>query len=384
MSEYQYYEFVAIDRPLTRDQMAELRARSSRATITSTSFVNEYHYGDLKGDPSDWMRRYFDAFVYTANWCCCRLALRVPLSAFSKGEVRWYETEDTLTVDRSDHHWIIHWALNESEDYDRFGMEDGRGWMARLLPLRDELLRGDLRVLYLGWLAGVTAGEINDDAPEPDVPPGLSQLSAAQEALVEFLGIDPDLLAAAAVGSPALAETNDDDSIEIWLAGLSADEMRATLALLLQGQPQLAERQLKSRFLAWQKERAPASAISAPRRTVAQLRSLAEVAKQQRRQREAQEQARQEASHRKQREAYLKTLTADADRHWNAADSHAERGVASGYDDAQRMIADLAQAHALVCRQKEFDSALHRFMDRHGRRTALVRRLVQAGLWQKQ
>ena len=32
MSEYQYYEFLAIDRPLTEDEMAELRALSTRAT----------------------------------------------------------------------------------------------------------------------------------------------------------------------------------------------------------------------------------------------------------------------------------------------------------------------------------------------------------------
>jgi len=31
MSEYQYYEFLAIDRPLTADEMAELRALSTRA-----------------------------------------------------------------------------------------------------------------------------------------------------------------------------------------------------------------------------------------------------------------------------------------------------------------------------------------------------------------
>lgn len=71
MSEYQYYEFVAIDKPLTAAQMAELRSRSSRAVITPTSFVNEYHWGNLKGDPLDWMRRYFDAHIYVANWCSC-------------------------------------------------------------------------------------------------------------------------------------------------------------------------------------------------------------------------------------------------------------------------------------------------------------------------
>ncbi len=80
MSEYQYYEFIAIDKPLTTQQMAELRSVSSRADITATSFVNEYNWGSFKGDPADWIRRYFDAFVYTANWCSCEFMLRVPLN----------------------------------------------------------------------------------------------------------------------------------------------------------------------------------------------------------------------------------------------------------------------------------------------------------------
>lgn len=42
MSEYQYYEFAAIDRPLTRAEMAELRAVSTRAVITPSGFVNHY------------------------------------------------------------------------------------------------------------------------------------------------------------------------------------------------------------------------------------------------------------------------------------------------------------------------------------------------------
>ena len=173
MSEYQYYEFVAIDRPLTRNEMAELRSRSSRATITATSFVNEYQWGDLKGDPADWMRRYFDAFVYTANWCSCRLALRLPHAVFGKAELKRFATKNALTIDDSGTDWIIDWSLDEGQDDDRFGMVTGQGWMGRLMPLRDELLRGDLRPLYLGWLAGVSASEIGDHAVEPEVPPGI-------------------------------------------------------------------------------------------------------------------------------------------------------------------------------------------------------------------
>jgi len=44
MSEYQYYEFLALDRPLTEKQRAELRSISTRAEITATRFVNEYQW----------------------------------------------------------------------------------------------------------------------------------------------------------------------------------------------------------------------------------------------------------------------------------------------------------------------------------------------------
>ncbi|MEW5982373.1 MAG: hypothetical protein AB1806_08375 [Acidobacteriota bacterium] len=45
MSEFQYYEFQAVDRPLTRLEMAELRKYSTRARITPTSSVNDNKAG---------------------------------------------------------------------------------------------------------------------------------------------------------------------------------------------------------------------------------------------------------------------------------------------------------------------------------------------------
>ena len=52
MSEYQYYDFRAIDRPLTKKEMAALRSISTRAAITTTSFTNHYEWGDLNANPS--------------------------------------------------------------------------------------------------------------------------------------------------------------------------------------------------------------------------------------------------------------------------------------------------------------------------------------------
>ena len=77
MSEYQYYEFLAIDRPLDRAARDALRSISSRARITVTSFTNHYEWGDLKGDPREFMERWFDLHLYLANWGTRRLMLRV-------------------------------------------------------------------------------------------------------------------------------------------------------------------------------------------------------------------------------------------------------------------------------------------------------------------
>lgn len=78
-------------------------------------------------------------------------------------------------------------------------MEDGRNWMAQLAPLRDELLRGDIRSLYIGWLQAVSVDMLDDDEMEPISVNGLANLTPAQKALAEFLEIDPDLLAGSGI-----------------------------------------------------------------------------------------------------------------------------------------------------------------------------------------
>jgi hypothetical protein len=201
--------------------------------------------------------------------------------------------------------------------------------------------------------------------------------------LVEFLEIDPDLLtAAASTDSETNAAVVDfERETDSWLDGLSAEEARSILKQLLQGESQLAERQLKARFYAWQRERAPCATASGKRRSVAELRALASEAEAERLKREAEELARLKAEQRRRREAYLATLAADFDRCWKDIDQNAERGVASAYEEATRALVDLAEAYTLRSNRSEFDARLHGFMERHGKRAALVRRLKQAGLW---
>jgi hypothetical protein len=79
VSEYQYYEFRALDRRLTSEQQKRLRSLSSRAEISATRFTNEYSYGDFRGDPGRLLEQYFDAYLYAANWGARELAFRLPV-----------------------------------------------------------------------------------------------------------------------------------------------------------------------------------------------------------------------------------------------------------------------------------------------------------------
>lgn len=88
MSEYQDYEFQAVDRPLSPEEMATLRQFSSRAQITSSGFVNEYSFGSFKEDPDEWMAQYFDAFLHIANWGARVLMFRLPSSLLPEASAR--------------------------------------------------------------------------------------------------------------------------------------------------------------------------------------------------------------------------------------------------------------------------------------------------------
>ena len=117
MSVYQYYEFFAVDRPITEDEVRELRSVSSRAKITPAHFSNEYNYGDLKADPLKLLERYFDVFVYVANWGTHRLAIRVPRDVVPFDEMASYCLGRTVRARDTGQHVIIDFC-SESEEYE--------------------------------------------------------------------------------------------------------------------------------------------------------------------------------------------------------------------------------------------------------------------------
>lgn len=209
MSEYQYYEFLTIDRPLTSAQMAELRKVSSRATITPTSFINEYNFGDFRGDPEEFLTRYFDAMVYVTNWGTHQFMFRVPRSLVNRSAIEPYETEGMLNISSAGSNYIIDICREDDEGGD---WEEGAGQMAAQAGIRGEVIGGDFRSLFLAWLGDLQVEGIDGDEPVPPIPPGLKKLTASQQALVDFIGLDEDLLKMVAAES---ADTSAAEGFDI-------------------------------------------------------------------------------------------------------------------------------------------------------------------------
>src|SRR2546426_9607235 len=121
MSEYQYYEFQTIDRRLDEKEMQDLRGYSSRARITPTSFTNEYSFGSFKGNEDAWMEKYFDAFLYFANWGTHVFKLRLPARLLEVATARRYCDGHCASIREKDGKIILTFAADNEggDDWDQ-------------------------------------------------------------------------------------------------------------------------------------------------------------------------------------------------------------------------------------------------------------------------
>ena len=191
MSEHQTYEFLAIDRPLSAREQKALRKVSSRAEISDSRFFNEYDWGDLRADPAALLLKYFDAHLYLANWGTRRLMLRLPRGAIALKEARQYCVSDVASAEQSRDHLVLDFCVDtEGED----PWEESVPSLDALAGLREELLGGDRRLLYLAWLLCAQGDDELSPSNGPEVPAGLSELSRPQRQFVRLFKIDGELL----------------------------------------------------------------------------------------------------------------------------------------------------------------------------------------------
>ena len=371
MSEYQHYEWMTAERPLTREQLAAVNRLSSHIEATSTRAFIEYEWGDFKHDPVEVLAQYFDGFLYWANWGSHHVAFRFPRGVLPDGLLKGYNFDELASFTRGPQHDIL--------NIDFGGMEGPDEWteyeLGSLMPIRDELMAGDLRALYIAWLGAERLRGASDEEEEyeidvPPVPPGMADLTSAQQALAELLMVPRESLAAAASHSakaPQAAQEEADFAALVKL--LPSDRAIDYLVRLARGEPSLGHL-LRRELLALRPKPAGPPTPEGGHVTYATLLTESTTIKAQ----WEREKAEQERLARKR---HLQQIHDPQDAHWTRVDDAMARRSGPGYDEATQLLVELREVAEHFDETPEFETRFRAWVEPYLRRPAFIQRLKE-------
>ncbi len=370
MSEYQYYEWQTIDRPLTAREQTEVNGLSSHMdTVTSTQAIVTYSWGDFKHDPKQVLLKYFDAFLYDSNFGVREFMFRLPKSLVDVDLTQPYLVEDRIILEEHGKYYILQIEINDEADF--FEWIESEGILGQLTPLREQLLQGDMRMLYLAWLKVISMddSEIQEAETEPPVPAGLKKLNASLQAFAEFFEIDAHLISAAAQTSKQPQSTPEPD-LESALAKLTREESNRYLIKIVRGEPG-AVLSLKKRLTEKRGARTPPQSHST--RLVNELFKQAEKIEI-----DAKRRAREEAE--RKRINRLEILAQEEEANWTYVERLLQQKRGSTYDEATKLLVELRDMAEYKQKKNRFAERFRDIREKYGKSVALMDRFRRAKL----
>lgn len=349
MSEHQYIEFRAVDRPLTDRELGYARKQSTRAEISRWSFRNEYHYGDFRGDVSGLLRRGYDVHLHYANFGIRTVALRLPAGLpFAESVWSHYVGGEGLSwaPDRRGGGVLTLDPYYEPGDLEE--LWELEPYMQAMVDLRARLMAGDLRVLYLFWLAAANGGHHEPaNAREPPTPGGLAEIVGAAQPFLEFFGLETHLLDAAAEGSTgAPPGALPEQRIPCWVASQNEDDAKSLLCDLLSDESATVKSATIARILG--ETSSPAWPTVTTNRTCRDLREraaqLREAEREQERQRLAAAEKRQAARQAQERNERMKRMVEEPKKWLREADRLVAARGTTNYEAAAEILDELREA----------------------------------------
>ena len=381
MSEFQHYEWLALDRPLNAAQLAEVKRLSSHMDrVTSTNASVSYSYGDFKHDPLDVLARYFDVFFYHANWGTKTVAFRFSSDVIKRAAIEPYLIKHCVELEQRRDFWILSITLETENDYAWIREEDEAASAADIAGVRRQIAQGDYRALYLMWLAKIQEhhDEFSDDedydedyeseediGEAPPLPADLKNLDAALNRFCKFFAIDANLVAAAAQQSAQKKEPSRSE-MKAAIASLSRKECDDFLLQLLDDQSSLSDRLRQRLGLT---SNAPHTVSKSAEQLLQDARVFAAEGKR-----------RAEAQARAARIKELEALAAREDEIWKEVDRLIAKKTTKSRDDAVHLISEL---HHLAQHRLTLDVFMARVRDvveRSGRSRALISRLKKSSI----
>jgi hypothetical protein len=331
--------------------------------------------GGLRRRPKDLVADYYDAMLYLANWGSRQMMFRFPKPLVDVKKMQRYEVvthevaSNAIDVYTEGEYAILDIQLHEEAG---LGWIEGEGWLDSLVSLRDAILQQDYRLLYLAWLKGVALEcGVDEEALEPPLPPGLRTLSLALENFVELFDLDEDLIQVATERSGELKKAASDGELRQAIERLTPEERDRFLLRLAKGEPHLTL--VLNRRLSALVDLDTPSGDAAPRRTVGELFAAAEARHEQRHQE-------QKAQAEAKRIAELEALAQREDDVWREVDALIQQSQAKPYDQAVQLLKKLRDLAEQQGKEAVFEGHLRQICDLYSRRSALMRRLREAGL----
>lgn len=340
MSEFQFVAFRAVDGPVSGKNMEYMERQSSRAEITPWSFENEYHYGDFHGNAEEMLRRGYDVHLHYANFGTRTLMIRLPNGLPDAAAIKPYLEGRSLCFlkdPKGPGGTLSIQPYLESGDLD--DVWDLDEVVERVVPLRAEILDGDLRPFYIAHLAICCDSEHDpDETKEGPVPAGMGNLTAAQQALAEFYGLSESLLAAVAQGSPSKSAVADASaSQQEWLRQQPDAKKTAWLAKLLSEPGSSVRTEILADYRASQTT--PSWPVVKRDRTISELNKIADEIADEVRSKKAAAAARKQAKR-------TADMAADPQRYLKETEQLAATRTTDGYSKAAAILAELRGALA--------------------------------------
>lgn len=383
MSEFQLFHFKSIDRPLTEAERKEIGTWSSRTKPTATSATFSFSYRDFPKDEEAVVEKYFDAMLYASNWGAKRLMFRLPKDSVDADSLAAYTFDDE-------------WA----EDYIRltshktcflldifFHNEGGGTWLEEdsydlddLTPIREDILTGDYRSLYLIWMQfalGVSADpeeENEEDGPDdeteahipPPIPANLATLTSALQAFIDFFEIAPGLVATAQSVSPD-GKTEAPD-FRLLIGNLPDNERTDWLIRLANSEPRLDKT-----FQKYLQQRSPSkmqAPVAGP--SLLEMKTLIRAKEIEHREKAA-EAARLAHNQR------MEQLVGQEGVLWENVDENLLKATSKSYDLAIETLKDLHDLSVFQGKEADFKSKMCVLREQFARKRAFLERLGMAG-----
>jgi hypothetical protein len=346
MSEYQAYYFARVDRPLSGNEIEAVDALSSHMEVSAHSAFVHYHYGNFKHEPLQVLKKWFDVFVYYANWGSQTVGFRFNKDAIDLERLIPYQVDDALIVETSEDDVFV-----LAEFYENYGdggyydlSEERGGFYAGYVSLYNTILRGDDRALFLLWLkATQQCGDLDEPVP---IPGGLNALEPELTELAEFIDLDSKLVEAAAQHNPAPSvKLSSAPQVEYtkYLNRLTKDQTTQYLEQLLTEDPHIARAELIKELRQYiPKPTKPENRAPLPSITYNQVQQLVD----ERHEAHLREEAEKRTA---QRRAYFERLEGETDRMWKKARELIERKQTKAYEQAMEIL------YALKCLASEQD-----------------------------